>query len=152
MLTLIANVTKSGLTGINGDLALRLPEDLKLFKALTFEKTVFVGPKTWVLVHKLPDRNWLKLERETFKSALSLAGSSASEFIVAGLFDQTINFADKMLLSVPHKEVVPEPTDCCCYFPKFSSLEWNLHEVQKYRTFDFQTWARRPFVNSRRFL
>ena len=45
-MNLIACVDKNWAIGYNGDLLIRIPEDLKLFKKLTFDKHVIMGRKT----------------------------------------------------------------------------------------------------------
>lgn len=60
--------TDGGVIGVNGDLPVRLPEDLKNFKELTAKGTVIMGRKTWeslpVAFRPLPGRYNVILTRD----------------------------------------------------------------------------------------
>lgn len=64
-ITLIAAMDDNRLIGSGGQLPWRLPDDLKRFKALTLDKTVLMGRKTWdSLGRPLPQRDNRVLTRD----------------------------------------------------------------------------------------
>ena len=68
--TLIAAVASNGVIGRDGDLAVRIPEDLRRFKALTMGHTLVMGRKTWDSIGRaLPGRRTIVVTRQPDWSA-----------------------------------------------------------------------------------
>lgn len=61
MISAIVAVDNNWGIGFNGDLLEHIPEDLKRFKELTFNKVVIMGRKTWDSLPKKPLPNRLNL-------------------------------------------------------------------------------------------
>jgi dihydrofolate reductase len=112
-LTLVAAVGRNGVIGRHGDLAVRISEDLRRFKALTMGHPIVMGRKTWdSMPGPLPGRRSIVVTRDpawraegvevahTVASALELAGSGPV-FVVGGgeLYRQTIDRADVLELT-----------------------------------------------------
>ena len=57
MISAIVAVDNNWGIGYNGDLLEHIPEDLKYFKAITTNKTVMMGRKTWESLPKKPLQN-----------------------------------------------------------------------------------------------
>lgn len=66
MISLIYSRTLDNVIGVNGDLVLRVPEDMRRFKELTSGNTVVMGRKTWDSLPRkpLPDRENIVLSRD----------------------------------------------------------------------------------------
>lgn len=72
MIKMIANVCANGVIGVNGDLAVKYPEDMKHFKRSTFNSIVIMG-------------------RNTFESMGSKPLPSRMNFIVSSTLENNIN-------------------------------------------------------------
>lgn len=85
--TLVAAVASNGVIGRNGDLAVRIPEDLRRFKAMTMGHTLVMGRKTWDSIGRaLPGRRTIVVTRQPDWTAegADVAGSVAQAVSMAG--------------------------------------------------------------------
>lgn len=64
MISLIAAIAANGVIGHKGMLPWRIPADLARFRALTWNKPVIFGRKTWQSIGKLPGRSVVVLTRD----------------------------------------------------------------------------------------
>lgn len=116
----IAAVAKNGIIGSAGTLPWHVPEDLQRFKALTMNKTVIMGRKTFEgLPKRLEGRRMIVLSRtletiegaeiaKDFEHALSLA-KDAPEVVIAGgetLYRATMDRVHRIYLT--HLDIAPE--------------------------------------------
>jgi len=116
VLTLIAAVARNGVIGIDNRLPWRLPADLKHFKALTLERTVIMGRKTWESLpanfRPLPGRRNIVVTRDGNYRAegaavvLSLpaaiaAAQDGEAFVIGGaeLYAAAMPLADRLQLT-----------------------------------------------------
>lgn len=85
--TLVAAVASNGVIGRDGDLAVRIPEDLRRFKAMTMGHTLVMGRKTWDSIGRaLPGRRTIVVTRQPDWTAdgADVAGSLADAVSMAG--------------------------------------------------------------------
>jgi dihydrofolate reductase len=112
-ITLVAAVGRNGVIGRHGDLAVRISDDLRRFKALTMGHPIVMGRKTWdSMGGPLPGRRSIVITRDpswraegaevthSVPSALELAGSGPV-FVVGGgeIYGQTLALADALELT-----------------------------------------------------
>jgi dihydrofolate reductase len=148
--TLVAAVASNGVIGRSGDLAVRIPEDLRRFKALTMGHTLVMGRKTWDSIGRaLPGRRTIVVTRQpdwsapgadvapSVRAALELA--SGEVFVVGGgeIYDQTLDVADRLELT----EIDAAP-DGDTYFPAFDRAAWVEVEREAGDGFDFVRYER----------
>ena len=84
--TLVAAVARDGVIGRAGDLAVRIPEDLRRFKALTMGHTLVMGRKTWDSIGRaLPGRRTIVVTRQPSWAAVGadVAGSVGAALAMA---------------------------------------------------------------------
>jgi dihydrofolate reductase len=115
-ISLIVACDENRLIGRGGSLPWRLPNDLKHFKALTLDKIVLMGRKTWdSLGRPLPQRdNWVLTRDPDFSPAgcrvfhrldQAMAAHAAGELMVIGgaeLYRQTLPLAQRIYLTQVH--------------------------------------------------
>ncbi|SEP99627.1 dihydrofolate reductase [Solimonas aquatica] len=139
-IALIVAMDRKRLIGRNGDLPWRLPDDLKHFKALTLNKIVLMGRKTWdSLGRPLPQReNWVLSRDAAFAPpgarvfadlATALAAAQGRELMVIGgaqLYAQTLALADTLYLT----EVEADVDGGDAWFPEFERSAWQETQRQ----------------------
>jgi dihydrofolate reductase len=150
--TLVAAVGRNGVIGRHGDLAVRISEDLRRFKALTMGHTMVMGRKTWDSMRgPLPGRRSIVVTRDpawvaagadvahSVPSAFDLAGDG-SVFVVGGgeIYAQTLELADALELT----EVAAE-LDGDVYFPPRDPAGWVEVSREGREGFDFVRYERR---------
>src|SRR5262245_19479036 len=65
VVSLIAAVARNGAIGVNNELLVRIPEDLKFFKRTTFGSPVIMGRRTWDSIGRpLPGRRNIVVTRD----------------------------------------------------------------------------------------
>ncbi|CBI76654.1 Dihydrofolate reductase [Bartonella clarridgeiae 73] len=143
---LIAAVSQNSVIGRAGAMPWRLSTDLQRFKALTLNKPIVMGRKTWdSLRHPLPDRTNIVITRNrtlisegaVIAHSLSQACNIAEEvacqsgadaiFIIGGgeIFQQGLQIADKIFLT--------EILACIegdSFFPVFDKEKWTIVKTQ----------------------
>lgn len=149
-LTLIAALAgEKRALGWKGDLCFRIKEDLKRFRDLTMGHPVVMGRKTAEsLKGPLPGRRNLVVGRSeipgfecylSLDDALKTIPDDEEVFVIGGgyMYQETIGRADKLRLTIIHKE--PENSDT--FFPPYED-DFTLCEVKnggedwyEYRTY-----------------
>lgn len=138
-LALIVALDEANLIGRNGDLPWRLPNDLKHFKALTLDKTVLMGRKTWdSLGRPLPQRkNWVVTRDAGFRAEGArifatlddaLAAHEEGELMIIGggeIYRQTLPLADRLYLTRVQAAVEGD-----AWFPHFDAGDFVETENQ----------------------
>jgi dihydrofolate reductase len=149
--TLVAAVAQGGVIGQDGDLAVRIPADLRRFKALTTGHTLVMGRKTWDSIGRaLPGRRTIVVTRQPSWSApgaevagsveAALALAEGSEVFVAGggeIYAQTIATADALELT----EVAASPAGDT-YFPPIDRTTWAEVSRETHDGFAFVRYER----------
>jgi dihydrofolate reductase len=137
---LIAAVARNGAIGADNRLLWRLPSDLKRFRALTLDKPLIMGRKTFISIGRpLPGRRNIVVTRDPafahtdvvvahdIASALRIAKKIASEsgqdsVSIGGgaeIYRQTIDLADRLFVT----EVDSAPAGDA-KFPEIDPLVW----------------------------
>lgn len=116
MITLIWAQAADGVIGQDGGIPWRLPEDMKLFKALTTGHTVVMGRATWDSLpptfRPLPDRRNVVLTRQpdwtaegaepagSLAAAVALAGE-ADIWVIGGaqVYAEALGLADRLVIT-----------------------------------------------------
>jgi dihydrofolate reductase len=149
--TIVAAVASNGVIGREGDLAVRIPEDLRRFKALTMGHTLVMGRRTWDSIGRaLPGRRTIVVTRQadwsaegaerasSFEQALATAGAD-EVFVVGGadIYRQALDRSDAMELT----EVRAEPAGDV-WFPAFDRTAWVEVARDRGDGFDFVRYER----------
>lgn len=135
---IIAAVSENRVIGKDGDIPWHHPEDLKHFKEKTTGHSVIMGRKTYFSLPEdyrpLPNRKNIVLSRSKPKlpedvelaNSLEEAWDIAEEFgdkafIIGGanIYEQTLDKADKIVLTKIHEEYEGDT-----YFPKWEEENW----------------------------
>jgi dihydrofolate reductase len=149
--TLVAAVARNGVIGRDGDLALRIPADLRRFKALTMGGTLVMGRKTWDSIGRaLPGRRTIVITRQlgwtaagadvadSVSRALGLAGTGPVYVVGGGeIYAQTIDGADALELT----EVEADPAGDVV-FPAVDPAVWSETEREPGEGFAFVRYER----------
>ena len=155
-ITLIAALDETRAIGRAGELPWRLPDDLKRFKALTLEKTVLMGRKTYASIGRaLPQRRNLVLTRD---SSFAAPGVTVVRDFYDAITDDlmVIGGGEVYALALPHattleltlvRTVIP---DADAFFPAWQGADWlevrrEHHAIDERHgyAFDFVTLERR---------
>lgn len=159
---MIAHVTalsENRVIGINGDLPWRIPADLKHFKALTLNKCIIMGRKTYESLPggALPKRENIVITRDTsykapgctvvdsIDKAIAHAKSiSPDDIMIVGgaeIYKQTLPLADMLYLTIIHETVQGD-----AFYPEwkndFELVESSDHEDNGHK-FTFCTYLRK---------
>jgi dihydrofolate reductase len=133
-IALIAAVADNKVIGFGNRLPWRLPADLKHFKALTLDKPIVMGRRTWEsLPGLLPRRIHIVVTRDPHyraqgcilvpspEAALRAAGAVPEVMIVGGaeLYGQFLPRANRMYLTLVHARVEGD-----VFFPAWDPREW----------------------------
>jgi dihydrofolate reductase len=107
ILSLVAAVARDGGIGMNGQLLVRLPEDMRRLKQMTLGSPILMGRKTWDSIGRpLPGRHNIVLTRnpgwsadgasrvDSLAAALALSSAAERLFVLGG--------ADIYALALPH--------------------------------------------------
>ncbi len=107
MITLVVARADNGVIGREGKLPWHLPADLQRFKALTIDKPMIMGRKTFdSLPGLLPRRRHIVLTRDPFWIAdgAEVARDVATALALAGPDASVIGGAEVLRLMVPHAD------------------------------------------------
>lgn len=154
MIISIAAVAKNGVIGKRGAmLPWRIPEEIKLFKAITTGHVVIMGRKTYESIGKpLPNRVNLVISRtllstpeieviSDLKKAIAKGNALGKDvFIIGGaeLFTQALSCVDKMYLSELKNNYEGD-----VYFPEWDRQNWKVEKREEYADFTFVVYARK---------
>ena len=150
MITLIVARADNGVIGRDGKLPWHLPADLKRFKALTMNKPMIMGRKTFEsLPGLLPGRRHIVMTRGDWcaegaevahdvASALALAGDEASVIGGAEVFAMFEPLADRWELTEVHDTPAGDTT-----MPAPEPARWQEVEREDTASHSFVTLQRR---------
>lgn len=149
LISIIAAKSHNGVIGNNNTLPWRLPSDLQNFRKLTQNSIVIMGRKTYESIGKpLPNRlNVVISSQNNFNAPEGVIVSSgpneaikASRLLClehkieniwiiggAGIYQQFIKRADRMILTTINKECIGDTL-----FPAFKSELWELKQSTKH--------------------
>ena len=158
MISAIVAVDNNWGIGFNGDLLEHIPEDLKRFKELTFNKVVIMGRKTWDSLPKKPLPNRLNLvitrqgrfvdemtiflSLEEITSRLEHLDDEDHWFIIGGgeIYKTLLPFCDNVYVTKIFKTYDKVDT----YFPNLDeSEEWApaaCTDIRQYKDLTYQFW------------
>jgi dihydrofolate reductase len=141
MLSISAAMGTNRVIGSNGQMPWNLPADLRYFKAITLNKTIVMGRKTWESIPGiLMKRRHIILTRDTNYNAdgaeiansiddmITMLPKDKESFIIGGaeLYRQTLYLVNRIYLTEIDMEFNGD-----AYFPEFDLSEWN--EVKRER-------------------
>ncbi|MBB72826.1 MAG: type 3 dihydrofolate reductase [Legionellales bacterium] len=145
-IALIAAMAKNRAIGKDNQLLWHLPADLAHFKALTLDKPIVMGRKTYESIGRpLPRRQNIIVTRDeaytaegcevvhSLPAALD-CGHDATEIMIiggAGIYAQAIDMAQRMYLTMVDVEL---PGDC--FFPQWDPNEWHVVEREHHQADD----------------
>jgi dihydrofolate reductase len=146
MISLVAVMDENRGLGKDNQLLCHLPADLKHFKALTLNKPVIMGRKTFQSIGKaLPDRFNIVLSRQSIaidkvtvvdslSKAIKLAAGWPEIMVIGGatLFEEAMPLAQRVYLTVIHSHF-----DADVFFPALNPDVWSCCE-RLYRQKDEQ--------------
>ncbi|MBE8214974.1 MAG: dihydrofolate reductase [Endozoicomonadaceae bacterium] len=166
-IALIAAIANHAAMGFKNKLPWHLPDDLKRFKAITLNKPVIMGRKTFDSLKKpLQQRLNIVLSRNThpttqdniiyvpsFEEALQAAKAyliltSEQEIMIAGgrdIYHLTLPFATKIYFTHIHQSVQADT-----YFPDIDLKNWRQIEYEQHETqtdpiiqYEYITWVKK---------
>lgn len=131
---IIAALASNNVIGANNQLPWHLPEDLRWFKALTINKTIIMGRKTYESINKpLPQRTNIVLSTNpkltipgvtvfpSLTKALHQLSATPEVFIIGGarLYQAAMELADQMFLTRIEQEFAGDT-----FFPEIDNTTW----------------------------
>lgn len=137
MLTIVVAVNKDNVIGVDNQLPWHVPEDLQHFKAVTMNKPIIMGRKTFESIGRvLPGRKNIVITRNTewqftgvdTYPSLEEAIRDNSNFeelcIIGGgeIFAKALPLVEKIHLTIIDIKI-PNPT---VFFPQIDYKEWTL--------------------------
>lgn len=159
---LIAAVSSNGVIGNAGDLVFQDKEDMKHFRETTTDNIVVMGRKTWDSIppayRPFKNRDNFIITKNTnifdpsMKEATILRDINEKVwrniistikrdvFVIGGgeIYNQTINFADELIISVFPQEV---PGDT--FFPTIDLDTWKIKEEKPFTNFTLKIYERK---------
>lgn len=134
IVSLIVAMTKNNVIGHQNQLPWHLPDDLKHFKALTLNKPIIMGRKTYVSIGKpLPQRQNIVLTQDQNFTApgITIAHSitecfnitqTAEEIMIIGgasIYQQFLPYATRIYLTLIDAKINGDT-----FFPEWNKQEW----------------------------
>lgn len=156
-LSLIAAVSKNNCIGKNGELPWHIPEDMKHFKAVTKDKVVLMGRKTWESIPEkfrpLPKRKNVIITRkedyrapedvDVFHSVKEALDSYKDQNIICigggEIYSLCMKDADRLYMTHIDKQV----DACDTFFPHIDTEIWKETEREDHDGFSFVTYERK---------
>lgn len=152
MITLIAAIGRNNEIGYNGKMPWNIPEDMRHFKSYTMGKIIIMGRKTFISLGKpLSGRRnvvvssgnlgTLGVCAHSIESALSIEHCYSELVVIGGasLYEQTINRADKLVITHIDAEFQADT-----FFPSIDLTQWKINstidgsdEVYKYKFVEY---------------
>lgn len=158
MISLVVAAAENDAIGIDGRLPWHLPDDLRRFKALTLEKPVIMGRKTWesigrplpgrrnIVITRQPDYHAEGCEVVAYPAAALLAAAEAEEIMIIGgsrIYDQFLRRAERIYMTRVHARF-----DGDAFFPGLDET-WELVSARRHAAddeheypFTFELWER----------
>jgi dihydrofolate reductase len=164
MISIIAAMTRDRVIGKDNALpGWMIPGDMKRFKALTLNKVVIMGRKTFESIGKpLPDRLnivvsktaslleprnfWIaRTLEEAFVLASSMNKDDREVMVIGGgeLYQQALPSANRIYLTV-----LDETWNGDTYFPILNMDEWNITEKESFEKHSFITLERKTTMKN----
>jgi len=157
-ISLIAAIDKNNLIGQNNQLPWHLPEDLQRFKALTLNKPILMGRKTYESIGKpLPQRRNIVLTHNkslaiegcdivhSFSEATKLVSDAPELMVIGGrsLYEHAITCCQTMYLTIIQASFTGDT-----YFPAWNEREWltakkEVRQTERYLCYEFVQLERR---------
>lgn len=154
MISIIAAMTKNNVLGKDNKMPWHLPAELQYFKKITLGKPVIMGRKTFESIGRpLPGRENIVITRQVdfvpagvtikhdLQSAMTYVKDIDEVMIIGGanIYQQAINFADKMYLTVIDFECEGD-----VFFPTWDESHWKIisqetHRMDAKNQYDFVT-------------
>ncbi len=134
IISIIAALGRNRVIGKDNDLPWKLPADIKHFRALTLNKPIIMGRKTFESIGKpLPERTNVILTTDrnykaggcivvhSIDEALRAARDAKEVMVIGGssIYQQFIFHADKMYLTFIDDDFVGD-----VFFPRYNESEW----------------------------
>jgi dihydrofolate reductase len=148
-ISIIAAITKNYALGKDNEMLYHIPEDLKNFRRITTGHSIVMGKKTYYSLPRapLPGRKNIVIthaDKQHFpgckvarsvQEAIDLMDKTKENFIIGGadIYEQFINFSDKLYLTWIHEEV----KDADTFFPQIDFKHWietERRELQHHST------------------
>jgi len=137
--SLVAAVARDGGIGHRGELLVRLPEDLRRFKAITLGQPVVMGRRTWQSIGRaLPGRRNIVVTRD---AGLRLEGAET-----AASLDEALTLA----ADAPIVHVIGGAELYALALPLADELQLTEIDAEFPADTFFPTWDRRGFVETAR--
>ena len=144
---IIAAVTKKGVIGLDNKLPWHIPEDLKLFKSLTVNKTVIMGRRTWesLPIKPLPKRRNIVLSSkfiehiECYNTVEEIVRASGNEgFVIGGssVYSAFMPYVNQLFISRIKKHYEGD-----VFFPEIPDY-FKLEEEVEYNDFILEKWRK----------
>ncbi len=159
-LAIVVAAAENGVIGKDGRLPWLLPDELRLFKAITFGHTIVMGRKTWESIGRpLPGRRNVVLSRQEgyaapgaivlpdFASLTELSPDEPPFFVIGGaaLFAAALPLARELHLTRVHAN--PEGDT---FLPAIDFARWQLIEEKSHErderhqhAYTYQHWRQR---------
>jgi dihydrofolate reductase len=133
-ISIVVIITENGAIGKDNALLVRLPDDLKYFKAITMGKPIVMGRKTYDSIGRpLPGRMNIVISRQvdlviagctvvaSLTDAIKAAGDVAEIAIVggAGIYRQALPLANTLYLTQIHASLAGD-----VFFPPLVTSQW----------------------------
>ena len=160
MLSIIVAIDNNNGIGKNNSMPWHLSDDLKRFKTITMGHTVIMGRNTWlslpfkplkgrrniVISTNMPQIEGCEIAR-SIQEAIELIANEEQAYIMGGarIYQQTINFADELIVTHIHKSFDGIDT----HFPKIDSNDWKIHE-QSEILFDESSQLKYQYITYKR--
>ena len=151
---IIAAVADNNVIGNKGELPWKIPEDMKLFKSLTYGNVVIMGRKTFESLGKKPLQGRTNivvsnsLEKDfdykvcdSLNEAIKIGQEQNKDiFIIGGasIYKQALPLADMMCISHVKGNFVGDT-----FFPDFNIDEWKIREEKRFDDFTFKVYVKK---------
>ena len=158
-LSIIVAMSRNRVIGANGALPWHLPDELKLFKALTLGHHIIMGRKTWESIGRpLPGRRSVIVSRQpgyrvegaivarTLQEAVAVCGADDEVFVIGGaeIFREALPLADRLYLTVVDADVEGDTL-----MPAFDHAAWRELESRPHPPDERHAHAYRQLVYER---
>lgn len=162
MLSIIVAISQNNIIGCNNSLLWHIPEDLKIFKAITENHKIIMGRKTFQSLPKiLSNRQHIVLSKDkNFKFihkdvniinnlneiVNNYVNCNEEVFVIGGgeIYKKLLCYTDKLYISKIKKDFTGN-----VLFPKLDSNNWdlyyeknNIYDVKSKLYFDFMIYTR----------
>ena len=159
-ISIIAAMAKNRVIGANNAVPWRLPDELKIFKAITLGHHIIMGRNTWESIGRLlPGRTTVIVSRQrdyrvpgaivadSLDRALAACGSDDEIFVIGGaqLYAAALPLADRIYLTIVDADVEGDTL-----MPQFDLAQWREHSPQAFAADEKNPYNYRLTVYDRR--